>query len=171
MEDLSKLVIYIYPDDYDTKKDDDLSCDSEYDEEATTYVPISPNRRKKSNHNKKYKKYKNSMIISFVFMVAILLIGRTVFCGIRSANDDLMEDKTNGFCPRNLLRRTGNITDYISSDIDLHDKLVTNNDLSLSTMNDETKTKELLVEKLMNKNSWFQPPQSLLSSKRIFIHK
>jgi hypothetical protein len=83
----------------------------------------------------------------------------------------LLEDKTNGFCPRNLLRRSGNITDYISSDIDLHDKLVTNNDLSLSTMNDETKTKELLVEKLMNKKSWFQPPQSLLSSKRIFIHK
>jgi hypothetical protein len=168
MEDLSKLVIYIYPDDYDTKKDDDLSCDSEYDEEATTYVPISPNRRKKSNH---HKKYKNSMIISFVFMIAILLIGRTIYCGIYSENDELMEDKTNGFCPRNLLRRTGNITDYISSDIDLYDKVATSNDVSISTINDETKTKELLVEKMMNKKSWFQPPQSLLSSKRIFIHK
>ena len=158
MEDLSKLVIYIYPEDYDTKKDDDLSCDSEYDEEATTYVPVSPNRRKKNNQ---YKKNRNSMIVSFVFMVALLLIGRTIYCGIYSANDDLIENKINGFCPRNLLRRTGNI----SSDNDLYDKL------SMSTINDKTQTKELLLEKVMNKKSWFQPPQTLSSSKRIFIQK
>ena len=53
MEELSKIVIYIYPEDYDTKKDDDLTCDSEYDEEATTYVPVSPNLRKKNNQYKK----------------------------------------------------------------------------------------------------------------------
>ena len=101
------------------------------------------------------------MIGSFVFMIALLLIGRTIYCGIYSANDDLMEDTTNGFCPRNLLRRTSNIT----SENYLYDKL------SMSTINDETRTKEFLVEKVMNKKSWLQPPQTLLSSKRIFIHK